>query len=346
MNKYKNKLLCFHEHIGKARKIMFSIKSKMKIVFGIVIIATIAGYYLWPRPTQRFIVSTTTSLYETGLLDILKQQFDQTHPSYNVSFISQGTGKAITTAQRGDADMILVHDPVKELAFLEDEYGVNRKIIAYNFFIIVGPEADPAGIKDKTPIEALILIKEAGENGNASWVSRGDESGTHAKEQRLWTAAGFNYSEIRTQPLWYLEAGTGMTVTLQLTDQKEAYTLCDMGSYLSNFVQSNIQLVKHVEVGEDTLNVYAAIACNPQTIPHVKFDASLAFIEFLISNDIQDLLQDFGVLEYGEALFKPWIPTLTAGKDSDLIQWVEDYAYFEGMECPPQFRYNAGDLYD
>ena len=317
----------------------------MVIVFGIVIIATIASYYLWPRPAEQFIVSTTTSLYETGLLDILKQRFEQTHPSYNVSFISQGTGKAIATAQRGDADMILVHDPVKELAFLEDEYGVNRKIIAYNFFIIVGPGTDPAGAKDKTPTEALILIKEACENGNALWVSRGDESGTHAKEQRLWAAAGFNYSEIRIQS-WYLEAGTGMTATLRLTDQEEAYTLCDMGSYLSNFAQGNIQLVKNVEAGKDTLNVYAAIACNPQNITNAKFDASTAFIGFLISNDIQDLLQDFGVSEYGEALFKPWIPMLTGGQDPDLIQWVEDYAYFEGTECPTQFRYNAGDLYD
>jgi tungstate transport system substrate-binding protein len=324
---------------------MFSTKGKTAIVLGVVIIAIIAAYYLWPRPADLFIVSTTTSLYETGLLDVLKQRFQQTYPRYNVSFISQGTGKAIATAQRGDADMILVHDPVKELAFLEDGYGVNRKIIAYNFFIIVGPEADPAGAKGKTPTEALILINQAGEDGTALWVSRGDESGTHAMEQRLWAAAGFNYSGIRTSS-WYFEAGTGMTATLQLADQKEAYTLCDMGSYLSNFVQGNIQLAKIVEAGKDTLNVYAAIACNPQTITSAKFDASLAFIEFLISDDVQDLLQDFGVSAYGEALFKPWIPMLTSGQDPALIQWVEDYAYFEGTECPTQYRYNAGDLYD
>lgn len=324
---------------------IFSTKYKMLIALGIVIIAAIASYYFWPRPVDQFIVSTTTSLYETGLLDILKQRFEQKHPSYSVSFISQGTGKAIATAQRGDADMILVHDPVKELAFLEDKYGVNRKIIAYNFFIIIGPDTDPAGAKGKTPTEALILIKEAGENGNALWVSRGDESGTHSKEQRLWVTSGFNYSEIRIQP-WYLEAGTGMTATLQLTDQKEAYTLCDIGSYLSNFAQGNIQLVIHVEAGKDTLNVYAAIACNPQIITNVKFDVSMTFIEFLISNDIQDLLQDFGTSEYGEALFKPWIQMLKSEQNPDLIQWVKDYAYFEGTECPIQFRYNAGDLYD
>jgi tungstate transport system substrate-binding protein len=324
---------------------MFSFKGKIAIILGISIIILVGVYFLLPRPTDQFIVSTTTSLYETGLLDILKQRFENLNPSYNVSFISQGTGKAISTAQRGDVDMILVHDPVKELAFLEDGYGVNRKIIAYNFFIIVGPEVDPARAKGKTPTEALTLINQAGVAGSALWVSRGDESGTHAKEQRLWAAAGFNYSEIRTKS-WYFEAGTGMTVTLQLTDQKEAYTLCDMGSYLSNFVEGNIQLVKIVEAGKDTLNVYAAIACNPQKITHAKFDTSMAFIKFLLSDDIQGLLRDFGVSEYGEALFKPWIPIVTSGQDPDLIQWVEDYAFFEETECPMQYRYNAGNFYD
>jgi tungstate transport system substrate-binding protein len=324
--------------------ITFSTKGKTAILLGIITIAAVSLYFLYPRPTEQFIVSTTTSLYETGLLDILKQRFEQTHPDYNVSFISQGTGKAIATAQRGDADMILVHDPVKELVFLEEGYGVNRKIIAYNFFIIVGPDIDPADVNATTPIEALKAIKAAGENGTAHWVSRGDNSGTHAKEQRLWAAAGYNYSEIRTES-WYLEAGTGMTATLQLTDEKEAYTLCDMGSYFSNYAQGNIQLVKHVDAGKDTLNVYVAIACNPQNITTVKFDASMLFIEFLLSDDVQALLQDFGVAEYGEALFKPWIPMLTSQQDPGLIQWVEDYAYFGGTECPTTHRYTDGELY-
>jgi ABC-type tungstate transport system permease subunit len=125
---------------------MLSTQGKTTILLGIVIIAAVSIYFLYPRPTEQFIVSTTTSLYETGLLDILKQRFEQTYPGHNVSFISQGTGKAIATAQRGDADMILVHDPVKEFAFLEEGYGVNRKIIAYNFFIIVGPDTDPADV--------------------------------------------------------------------------------------------------------------------------------------------------------------------------------------------------------
>jgi tungstate transport system substrate-binding protein len=137
-----------------------------------------------------------------------------------------------------------------------------------------------------------------------------------------------------------------MTATLQLTDQKESYTLCDMGSYLSNFAQGNIQLVKIVEAGKDTLNVYAVIACNPQSIPHAKFDPSMTFIKFLLSDDIQELLQDFGVSDYGEALFKPWIPMVSGEQDPDLIQWVEEYAFFNRTECPLEFRYNSGNLYD
>jgi tungstate transport system substrate-binding protein len=321
-----------------------STTGKTTILLGIVIVAAVSFYFFYPRPTEQFIVSTTTSLYETGLLDILKQRFEQNHPVHNVSFISQGTGKAIATAQRGDADMILVHDPVKELTFLEEGYGVNRKIIAYNFFIIVGPETDPADVQGTSPIEALEAITAAGENGTALWVSRGDNSGTHAKEQQLWTAAGYNYSEIRLEP-WYLEAGTGMTATLQLTNEKEAYTICDMGSYLSNFAQDNIQLVKHVDAGKDTINVYAAIACNPQNITTAKFEASMLFIEFLLSDEVQVLLQDFGVSDYGEALFRPWIPMLTSQQDPELIQWVEEYAYFDGTECPTAYRYNSGELY-
>jgi tungstate transport system substrate-binding protein len=135
---------------------MLSTQGKTTILLGIVIIAAVSIYFLYPR-----------------LLDILKQRFEQTYPGHNVSFISQGTGKAIATAQRGDADMILVHDPVKEFAFLEEGYGVNRKIIAYNFFIIVGPDTDPADVGGTSPIEALDAIKAAGENGTALWVSRG-----------------------------------------------------------------------------------------------------------------------------------------------------------------------------
>ena len=128
---------------------------------------------------KSLIVSTTTSFYETGFLDVVKAAFEKRYPNINVSFISQGTGLAIQTAMRGDADMILVHDPPSELNFLKGGYGVNRKIVAYNFFVIVGPADDPARIKGLSTLDAMRQIKIRGEAGYASWVSRGDGSGTH-----------------------------------------------------------------------------------------------------------------------------------------------------------------------
>ncbi|MGQ9680108.1 MAG: substrate-binding domain-containing protein [Candidatus Bathyarchaeia archaeon] len=244
----------------------------MCIIVG-VILAGSCWYLLQPRQKDILIVSTTTSLYETGLLDVLKPRFEARYPEFNVSFISQGTGLAIETAKRGDADMILVHDPASERAFLEQGYGVNRKVIAYNFFIIVGPKSDPAGIKGLAPLEALKKIYAQGLEGGAIWVSRGDNSGTHSKEKALWKTAGLNLTRIKaekasgTDAPWYLEAGAGMTATLQLANQKEAYTLSDIGSFLKNSKTGNIQLVALVEGGKEVLNVYSAIAVNPQKVP-------------------------------------------------------------------------------
>lgn len=304
-----------------------------------------------PNPKEHIIVSTTTSLYETGLLDVLKARFEANYQEYNVSFIPQGTGLAIETAKRGDADMILVHAPNSELEFLESGFGVNRKIIAYNFFIVVGPESDPAEVSGLGPLEALVKIAEEGPRGNALWVSRGDNSGTHSKENSLWKDTGLNLEELKAQKIegsnspWYMEAGAGMTATLQLADQKDAYTLADVGTFLKNSKTGNIQLSKAVESGKETLNVYSAIACNPEKISGVKFDGVMVFIKFLVSDEVQELLEGFGEEEYGSTLFEPWVKTLKANSDANLIGWVEHYAYFEGSECPTLYRYKSGDLY-
>ena len=297
---------------------------------------------------QHLIVSTTTSLYETGFLDVLKTEFESEYSYINVSFISQGTGLAIQTAKRGDADMILVHDPVRELAFLEDGFGVNRKVVSYNFFVIVGPESDPAEISGMSPLEALTQLKEVGEAGAIQWVSRGDDSGTHAKEKRLWSAAGFDAAELSMES-WYIEAGSGMTATLKLTDEKaNAYTMCDMGSYLNNFANGNIGLKVAVEEGKDTLNVYSAIANNPEKeeLITVNFDASMKFIEFLVSDNVQSIFADFGTEDFGRPLFNPYITILEAEPSSDIVEWIRELAYFDGTECPVVYRYNAADLYN
>jgi tungstate transport system substrate-binding protein len=304
-------------------------------------------YYNVQRSSkQHLIVSTTTSLYETGFLDILKDEFEKQYPSINVSFISQGTGLAIQTAIRGDADMILVHDPARELKFLEDGYGVNRKVIAYNFFVVAGPSEDPANIRGMLPTEAFKIIKESGEKGIATWVSRGDDSGTHAKEKRIWKTAGFDTDELRTKE-WYLEAGAGMTATLKLTDEKGGYTLVDLGSYLNNFANKNIMLEIIVEAGKDTLNVYSAIANNPQKseVAGSNFDASMQFIEFLVSDEIQDIFAEFGKDKFGKPLFNPYVKLLQSGSNPEIMQWIQESAYFNGTECSPEHRYQEEGLY-
>lgn len=321
------------------------------IILIVIIIAAagITGWALFLQPQKGKViltVSTTTSLYETGFLDILDAQFEELYPSINVTFISQGTGKAILTAKNGDADMILVHDAVREETFLKEGYGVNRKIVAYNFFVIVGPEDDPAGIAGMSPIEALLAIKQAGEAGEAIWVSRGDDSGTHAMEKRLWTAGGEDAFVLR-ETEWYLERGSGMTDTLALANEKRAYTICDKGSYLNNYVPGVIDLEVLVETGDiDTLNVYSAIACDPQnsSLSHVKFDEAMKFISFLVSDETQALFAEFGLADYGLTLFNPAVEVLKDNTDPTVAGWIKETAFIDGTECPADKRYNAGDL--
>ena len=325
------------------------------LLIGAVLVIIFGGGIYWdltkPQPKEHLIVSTTTSLYETGVLDVIKPMFETEHPAYNVSFISQGTGLAIETAKNGDADMILVHSPGQELGFLESGYGVNRKLFAYNFFIIVGPESDPAGIKDMIPENALAKLTLEGPAGNTLWVSRGDNSGTHSKEKGLWAASGFDLEVLKSEIVegtsepWYIEAGAGMTATLQLANEKQAYTLTDMATYLKNYKNGNIESVTIVGQGKETLNVYAAILCDPEKNPRGMYDGALLFMEYILSKDVQNILVEYGVEEFGSTLFKPWIPELDT-PDSEIVQWVKEYAYIDGSECPEKYRHLPGNLYD
>jgi tungstate transport system substrate-binding protein len=320
-------------------------------VLGLIVVGAAYQVATKPKPHPPFIISTTTSLYETGLLDVLKEDFEAINPETTILFVSQGTGLAIETAKRGDADMIMVHSPGQELGFLESGHGVNRKIIAYNFFIIVGPESDPVGIKGMNPIDALLKVQEEGVNGNAFWVSRGDNSGTHSKEKNLWKSTGLVLDELKEQPSadsgghWYIEAGTGMTATLQLANEKEAYTLTDRATYLKNYENGNIELVKIVDSGEETLNVYSVILCKPEENTVTNYEDAEMFLRYILTEEIQTLIGEYGIEEYGSTLFKLWIPELET-PNSEIVQWVEEYAYFEGTECPVEYRYNSGDLYE
>lgn len=313
----------------------------------IVAIMVLGGIYFLRsqtvKGTSSLVVSTTTSLYDTGVLDKIEEAFEAKH-SIDLYFISVGTGLAITHAERGDADMILVHAPSKELVFLEEGYGVNRKVISYNFFSIIGPTDNLAGIKDMMPVDALRTLVERGREGEATWVSRGDDSGTHTKEKGLWTAAGFDVSVLREES-WYREAGTGMGKTLQIAEELEAYTLTDMGTYLKYKEEELVGLEVLVGAGEELINVYSAIAVSTDANDDANFDNAMTFIEFLVSEEGQYIFEEYGVEDYGTNLFKPAVELLKSRADPTTADWIEAAAFFDGSECPEQYREGGSQLY-
>jgi tungstate transport system substrate-binding protein len=295
------------------------------------------------RGRTKLVVSTTTSLYDTGLLDAVETHFEEQY-AIDIYFISAGTGIAIQYAKRGDADMILVHSPAQELGFLEGGYGVCRKIIAYNFFSIVGPTTDPVHIEGATITQALTSIVTAGREGEVAWVSRGDNSGTHTKEKSLWTIAGFDWHELRNED-WYVESGTGMGKTLQIADEKTAYTLADIGTYLKYYADGLISLEVLVSQDQDLLNVYSTIVVDKDHNPEVNFDAAITFIKYLISPKGQQTIADYGTNTYDRSLFYPAVQLLVQNTDPTLVQWIEDYAYFNGDECPVEYQDDHPELY-
>ncbi|MFC2016379.1 substrate-binding domain-containing protein [Chloroflexota bacterium] len=247
-----------------------------------------------PLPAQqRLRVATTTSLYDTGLWGYLEPMFEEKY-DVELDVMYAGTGKAIELGQRKDVDVITVHSKAREEQFVADGYGVQRVPFAYNYFLIVGPTSDPAGIKNLSPEEAF---KKLMETGGGSFVSRGDDSGTHSKEKAIWNKAGYAYEAVREAGTWYIEAGTGMGPTLMMASEKQAYTLTDMGTYLS--YKGKLELVPIVDKGDILLNVYSAIAVKP-----VK-DMANNMINFLVSQEIQELIGNYGVEEYRMQLFTP-----------------------------------------
>ncbi|MFQ6074909.1 MAG: substrate-binding domain-containing protein [Candidatus Bathyarchaeia archaeon] len=292
----------------------------------------------------KLVVSTTTSLYDTGLLDTVEEMFEAKYP-IDLYFISVGTGLAIRHAEGGDADMILVHDPSRERAFLAGGYGVCRKILAHNFFIIVGPEGDPAEIRGLSPIQTLEKIVDAGRKAEVVWVSRGDDSGTHAKERALWRAADFDWEALRDED-WYREAGAGMGKTLQVANEFSAYTLTDIGTFFKYHKEGLITLVALVDQGKELLNVYSAIAVNPTLHPEANFEAAINLIKFLVSEEGQKIIDEYGQDVYEEKLFHPSVKLLREDTDPIIAGWIREFAYFNGTECPEEYRDGHSELYD
>lgn len=247
---------------------------------------------------SRVRVATTTSLYDTGLWTYLKPIFESKY-NKKLDVTSQGTGAAINLSKTGDVDVLAVHSKASELQFVKDGYGLERIAFAYNYFIIVGPASDPAGIKG---MNASSAFNKIGTDGTTQFVSRGDNSGTHTKEQALWKAAGFNYSEIQTKS-WYVGAGGGMGSTLLMASEKGAYTLSDTGTYFA--YASNLSLAILVDSTPDLLNVYSVIAVNASKFGWINTAGANDLIAFMTSNETQQLIANYGVDKYGKSLFTP-----------------------------------------
>jgi tungstate transport system substrate-binding protein len=247
-----------------------------------------------PVPASRtLILSTTTSTQDSGLLDVLVPMFERAS-GYSVKTISVGTGQALALAARGEADVTLAHAPTLEQKYVEEGKMLNRRLVMYNDFVVIGPAEDPARIKGLPAAAALRRIAGA----EARFVSRGDKSGTHLLEQALWKQAG-----IEPKAPWYIESGQGMGPTLGIATDRRAYTLTDRGTYLA--FQKRVDLPVLVEKDRPLLNIYSVMEVNPANGPRVNATAGKAFADFLLSRAVQSVIRTFGVDRYGQPLFVP-----------------------------------------
>jgi tungstate transport system substrate-binding protein len=292
--------------------------------------------------TRVLTISTTTSLYDTGLLEeAIAPAFKEKY-GIELHFIPKGTGAAIQDAKNGASDAIMVHARSKEVKFMEEGYGVNRKIFAYNFFVIVGPPEDPAEIKGLSPVEALKKIAEAGRSGKAIWVSRDDGSGTNTKEKALWKMAGFDYAEIKEEN-WFRRTGTGMGATLNYANNVGGYTLSDTGTYLKFRKDGLISLEALVDKGEELINIYAIIIVNPEKFQK-DFEGAILLAKWLTSREGQKIIGQFGVDQYDKPLFFPIVSVLEK-KEEPIYDWILRYGLIEDgdklTECPQRYRYQS-----
>jgi tungstate transport system substrate-binding protein len=265
------------------------------ILWTIVSLFILIGSSTALAQTKTVILSTTTSTQDSGLLDVLIPIFEK-KTGYFVKTIAVGSGQAMAMGQKGEADVLLVHSPAAEKKFVSEGYGINRRLIMHNDFIIVGPPGDSAKIKGiKLASEAFKKIASA----QALFLSRSDKSGTHVKEMDIWKAAGIKPEGEK----WYQQTGLGMGQTLSVAAEKKGYTLADRGTYLA--LKKTLGLDILVEGDAILLNIYHVIEVNPAKWPKVNPSGGKAFSDFMVSKETQEIIKTFGVDKFGSPLFFP-----------------------------------------
>lgn len=264
--------------------------------FFIMAFAVVSVFMIFGASSKKdtLTLATTTSTYDSGLLDYLLPDF-QGRYGVEVRVLSLGTGEAVKYGERGDADVILVHAPELEKKFVSDGFGIERKCVMYNDFVVIGPVDDPADVKGAaSAAEAFSRI--ATSKSESPFVSRGDNSGTHNKEKKIWNMTG-----ISPYGNWYMDAGVGMGDVIRIANDQSAYTLSDRGTYLS--FKDKVGLVVLYEGGKELLNPYGVIAVNPKKYPHVKYAAAAKFVDWMMSPRIQEKIGNF--TKNGGVLFWP-----------------------------------------
>src|SRR5262245_49219138 len=244
--------------------------------------------------SKTVIVSTTTSTQDSGLLDVLIPLFEK-QTGYSVKTVSVGTGQTLALAAKGDADVALVHAPSLEKQYVGEGKLLNRRLVMYNDFVIIGPKEDPAKIRSATGAAGAL---KAIEQTQANFVSRGDNSGTHVLEKALWKSAG-----IEPKGPWYIEAGQGMGATLGIANERNAYTITDRGTYLALGKRVNLPIL--VEGDRSLLNIYSVLEVNPVNGPRINSVGGKAFADFMIAPQTQSVIRSFGVEKFGQSLFVP-----------------------------------------
>jgi len=268
---------------------------KQWLLLGGMCLFILSGVGLGHAQPKTIILATTTSTQDSGLLDVLIPVFEK-KTGYFVKTIAVGSGQAMAMGQKGEADVLLVHSPDAEKKFVSGGYGINRRLVMHNDFVIIGPAEDPARIRGtQSSPEAFRKIGAA----NALFISRGDNSGTHAKERAIWKAAGLKHEGEK----WYQQTGLGMGQTLNVAAEKKGYTLADRGTYLA--MKKNLNLDILVEGDAVLLNIYQVIEVNPSKWPKVNGQGAKAFSDFMVSKETQDTIKTFGVDKFGSPLFFP-----------------------------------------